>query len=124
MGRSESERMEGNLQSTRGVVSDTDDSSSDGYATSDPARSESPDSHKQPTPEKIQAFPVGFADLFKGSKSNGKDSSCTYIEPKNMDILEVESEDVDPIQALWGHCLLGCFAGRFPGLKAINNLSG
>lgn len=73
--------------------------------------------------KKMGVFPKGFADLFKKAQHATKDTLCSYYEPKNPDILDVEQVEVDPIQDLWGFCLLGCFAGRFPGLKAVNNMA-
>lgn len=45
-------------------------------------------------------------------------SSCL----SDSDILEIEESDIDKAEDLWGYCFLGCFAGRFPGIKAIRNL--
>jgi len=34
----------------------------------------------------------------------------------------LEEDDVDGVEEAWGYCLVGLFAGRFPGLAAVNNL--
>lgn len=68
------------------------------------------------------SFPTGFADFFRNKAPAKEEGSCHYVKLPETEILEVEEEDVDPVEELWGHCLLGCFAGRFPGLKAIRNM--
>lgn len=65
-----------------------------------------------------------FADMFNDKFASYGDGSCQYITPLEADILEIEDSDIDKVVDLLGHCLLGCFAGRFPGLKAICNLVG
>lgn len=71
---------------------------------------------------KSDSFPVGFTDFFRERAPAMEDGGCQYLKPHEFAILEVEEEDIDRVADLWGHCLLGCFAGRFPGLKAIRNL--
>lgn len=68
------------------------------------------------------SFPVSFANLFKDKAPAPVDGSCKFIKPPDSNVLDVEESDIDKVEDLWGHCLLGCFAGRFPGLKAICNL--
>lgn len=67
-------------------------------------------------------FPMNFAELFKDAKQPAEDGRCEYSKPPNTKTLDLEDEDVDKVKDLWGFCLLGCFAGCFPGLKAIHNL--
>lgn len=107
----------GSLGSTEGDTSGRSDESS-------PARNEQIEDIRSRSVSSVRtnAFPVGFADLFKGSKQETQNSSCTYMEPENMNIIELEEADVDRVQNLWGYCLLGCFAGRFPGLKAVKSM--
>lgn len=63
-----------------------------------------------------------FADLFKATTPSHADGSCHYFKPSDDPILDIEEEDMDKVADLWGHCLLGCFAGKFPRLKAVRYL--
>lgn len=36
--------------------------------------------------------------------------------------MAIPNTKISNVHDLWGFCLVGCFAGRFPGLKAIQNL--
>lgn len=72
--------------------------------------------------EKVGSFPIMFADLFKEKSTSQGVGSCHYIKPTEDDILETVDTDINKVIGLLGHCLLGCFAGRFPGLKAVRNL--
>lgn len=40
----------------------------------------------------------------------------------NKECVSLDSDDVCDVPVDWGHCLLGRFADRFPGIKAITNL--
>lgn len=72
--------------------------------------------------EQNKTYSLKFSDLFKEHTKIPGEGSCQYIKPDNNDVLEIEPTDVDKVEELWGHCLLGCFAGKFPGFKAIHNL--
>lgn len=87
-----------------------------------PSEHESENQSRPPSPTKNGVFPVGFAELFKDARKPAPDGVCTYIPPKQNDILEVEESDIDTVIDLWGVCLLGCFAGQFSGLKAVQAL--
>lgn len=52
------------------------------------------------------------------------DGTCKYIKLADFDILELDPLNVDKVNDLWGFCLLGCFAGKFLGLKVVHNLAG
>lgn len=72
--------------------------------------------------DKFGPFPVVFADLFKEKTPSPTDGSYQIFNPLNYDILEVDETYIDKVEDLWGHYVLGGFAGRFLGLKAIRNL--
>lgn len=65
---------------------------------------------------------MNFAELFKDTKRPAEDGRCEYSKPPNTETLDLEEGDVDKVKDLWEFCLLGCFARRFPRLKAIHNL--
>lgn len=73
-------------------------------------------------PDKVVTFPINFVDLFKEKSAPTGDGSCHFLKPSDAEILEVDEADVDKVEDLWGFCLLGCFASRFPGLKAVRNM--
>lgn len=104
---------------------DDDDVSSESSVKSSPAKCMDTcplDQHEKDETQQRGPLPVMFADLFKNQNSSHCDGSCKYFKPKDDAILEIEEDDIDRLEVLWGHCLLGCFAGRFPGLKAVRNL--
>ncbi|GAA0164481.1 hypothetical protein LIER_39796 [Lithospermum erythrorhizon] len=45
-----------------------------------------------------------------------------YTRPNGEDV-ELEEDDMIPIVAKWGYCLIGCFTGRFPGSKAVYDIA-
>lgn len=114
--------------SDTGVNDNEEDASfSDGSVKSTTARCEDSchlymQENELQSPAKTRSFTVIFADLFKAQPTTNGDGSCTYIKPSEDDILEIEELYVDKVETLWGHCLLGCFVGRFPGVKAVRNL--
>lgn len=106
---------------------DLEVSSSDGSENSLPARRGkvfAEDIHEPGlySPGKDGSFHVMFVDLFTGNTNPRGDGSCQFVKPTDDAVLEIVDSDVDKVDNLWGHCLLGCFAGRFPGLKAVRNL--
>jgi len=38
------------------------------------------------------------------------------------DMLQIEEEDVDDVEEAWGFCLVGQFAGKFPGMGAVRSI--
>lgn len=65
---------------------------------------------------------LSTAGLFKTTPALVRDGTCSYVKPFELDVLQLDSDDVDRVNDLWGFFLLGCFAGRFPSLKAVHNL--
>lgn len=98
---------------------DDDTTSSDGSVRSSPARYDDTCSvelldREVRSTEKSGSFPVMFADLFKKDETSTRNGCCHFIQPTEGDILEIMDTDIDKVTNLWGHCLLGCFAGGFP----------
>lgn len=60
--------------------------------------------------------------LFKEAEAPLADGRCHFLKPTDSEVLEIQVSNIDKVKDLWGHCLLGSFAGRFPGLNAIRNL--
>lgn len=110
---------------SNGENDSTSDESSDGSKKSSPAKciDTCPNVQLQrESPINERTIPVKFADLFKNQNPGLNEGSCHYVKPNVDSILVVEEEDIDKIEDFWGQCLLGCFAGRFPGLKAVRSL--
>lgn len=74
------------------------------------------------SPSEKSRFPVFFSDLFKDNRKFDEASKCSFIPPNPSGAIEIPESDVAPVHDIWGSCLLGCFAGRFPGLKALQSL--
>ncbi|VFQ82141.1 unnamed protein product [Cuscuta campestris] len=62
-----------------------------------------------------------FASFFKKNRSANKGMKLYKIE-NDSDEVFIPEEDTLTIQDIWGPCLVGCFTGRFPGLKAIQEM--
>nr|GLL16329.1 uncharacterized protein LOC111395991 [Ipomoea trifida] len=63
-----------------------------------------------------------WVDLFKPSCEKGKEVlHLSFYEPVNGGAL-IEDNELLVIKELWAFALLGCFAGRFPGVTAIQAL--
>lgn len=73
------------------------------------------------SPEKTR-FPVSFIDLFKDNRRPLEACKCSFVSPSDSDSVEIPKSEVANIKDIWGYCLLGCFVGRFPGLKALQSL--
>jgi len=62
-----------------------------------------------------------WVNLFKDNRNLGKGMTLEAFEVYG-DMLTIEEEDVDVVEEAWGYCLVGQFAGRFPGLAAVTSL--
>ncbi|CAH9084084.1 unnamed protein product [Cuscuta europaea] len=61
------------------------------------------------------------SNLFKDNRNPAHGIKLRYIPPKGNEL--DFSDNVLPYMVdMWGHCLVGCFTDRFPGLKAIHEL--
>ncbi|VFQ88796.1 unnamed protein product [Cuscuta campestris] len=72
-----------------------------------------------PEPEKAAAKPVTFADLFKGNRDPDQGMTLKHYD-FGEGVLHIPDSVIKPVEELWGFCLVGCFTGRFPGLKAVD----
>jgi len=62
-----------------------------------------------------------WVSLFKDNRNLSKG---ILLEEKIVegDIVSLEEEDVDAVEEAWGFCLVGLFAGKFPGWAAVGKL--
>ncbi|VFQ98949.1 unnamed protein product [Cuscuta campestris] len=76
---------------------------------------------KMPQPEMVaeSVKPVTFADLFKGNRDPDQGMILKHYEV-GEGVLYIPDEIIKPVEDIWGFCLVGCFTGRFPGLKAVD----
>ena len=63
-----------------------------------------------------------WVNLFKDNRNPGKG---IMLEDREVDgdIVMLDEDDVDVVEETWGFCLVGLFAGRFPGMAAVRKLS-
>ncbi|CAH9139079.1 unnamed protein product [Cuscuta epithymum] len=59
--------------------------------------------------------------LFKDNRAPTHGIKLRFIEPKGS-VLDFTNKVMPTMVEMWGHCLVGCFTGRFPGLKAVYEL--
>jgi len=62
-----------------------------------------------------------WVNLFRDNRNLGKGIKLDAFE-EDGDMVLIEEEDVDVVEEAWGYCLVGQFAGRFPGLAAVHSL--
>ena len=62
-----------------------------------------------------------WVNLFKDNRNLGKGIMLEEWEVEG-DLVMLEEEDVDVVEEAWGYCLVGLFAGRFPGMAAVRIL--
>ncbi|VFQ95756.1 unnamed protein product [Cuscuta campestris] len=74
---------------------------------------------KMPEPEMVAAKPVTFGDLFKGNRDTDQGMILKQYDV-GEGVLHIPDSIIKPVEELWGFCLVGCFTGRFPGLKAVD----
>ena len=62
-----------------------------------------------------------WVNLFKDNRNPGKG---IMLEDREVDgdIVMLDEEDVDVVEEAWGFCLVGLFAGKFPGMAAVHKL--
>ncbi|VFQ88789.1 unnamed protein product [Cuscuta campestris] len=74
---------------------------------------------KMSEPDMVAAKPVTFADLFKGNRDPDQGMILKQYDV-GEGVLHIPDSIIKPVEELWGFCLVGCFTGRFPGLKAVD----
>ena len=62
-----------------------------------------------------------WVNLFKDNRNLGKGILLEEWEVEG-DLVKLEEDDVDVVEEAWGYCLVGLFAGRFPGMAAVRKL--
>jgi len=62
-----------------------------------------------------------WVNLFKDNRNMGKGIKLDEWEVDG-DMVLLEEEDVDVVEDVWGFCLVGLFAGKYPGMAAVHKL--
>ncbi|CAH9082606.1 unnamed protein product [Cuscuta europaea] len=62
-----------------------------------------------------------WSELFRDNRAPSKGIKLEYL-PSNDDVVDLSNCVLPSMVSLWGYCLVGCFTGRFSGLKAIYEL--
>ena len=62
-----------------------------------------------------------WVNLFKDNRNLGGGIKLDVVDSVD-EILQIGEEDVDDVEEAWGCCLVGQFAGRFPGLAAVRTI--
>jgi len=62
-----------------------------------------------------------WVNLFRDNRNLGKGIMLEEMEVEG-DLVMLEEEDVDVVEEAWGFCLVGLFAGKFPGWAAVSKL--
>ncbi|CAH9098836.1 unnamed protein product, partial [Cuscuta europaea] len=70
---------------------------------------------------KSQTVMKPWSNLFKDNRAPAHGIKLKYIPPKGNS-LDFAGRVLPSMIDMWGHCLVGCFTGTFPGLKAIYEL--
>ena len=71
-------------------------------------------------PEKVEER-APWVNLFRNNRNLGKGIVLDEVEDVGA-FVQLEEEDVDLVDEAWGLCLVGLFAGKFPGMGAVRNL--
>ncbi|CAH9089402.1 unnamed protein product [Cuscuta epithymum] len=75
----------------------------------------------QQAPEEADMGNKPWNALFKDNRAPSHGIKLRYIPPKG-NILDLTDRVMPTMVEMWGHCLVGFFTGRFPGLKAVHEL--
>ncbi|VFQ73365.1 unnamed protein product [Cuscuta campestris] len=83
--------------------------------------------HNQETPkvfEKMREPPrkKTFADFLKNNRGEKQGMQLFKVDLPNTEEVFIPKEAILPVEDIWGYCLVGCFARKFPGLKAIQKM--
>ncbi|VFQ96415.1 unnamed protein product [Cuscuta campestris] len=74
---------------------------------------------EMPQSDKITPKPTTFADLFKGNRDPDQGMTLKHYDV-GEGVLRIPDSIIKPVEDIWGFCLVGCFTGHFPGLKAVD----
>lgn len=62
---------------------------------------------------------MNFAGIFKDNRTEGNGFQLQFHDFMDDDVV-LDENDMIPVEASWGFCLIGCFTGPFPGRPALN----
>jgi len=62
-----------------------------------------------------------WVNLFKDNRNLGTGIKLEVVD-SGEDMLQIDDADVDDVEEAWGCCLVGQFAGRFPGMAAVRSI--
>jgi len=62
-----------------------------------------------------------WVNLFKENRNLGGGIELDKVGDEG-DLVHIEDDDVDEVDRAWGLCLVGLFAGKFPGMGAVRSL--
>ena len=62
-----------------------------------------------------------WVNLFRDNRNLSKGLMLEELEVEGDRVL-LEKDDVDVVEEAWGFCLVGLFAGKFPGMVAVSKL--
>ncbi|CAH9134910.1 unnamed protein product [Cuscuta epithymum] len=79
------------------------------------------ESTQQHTVKEIDIGVKPWSTLFKDNRDPTHGIKLKYIPPKGKE-LDFTDKVMPFMVEMWGYCLVGCFTGRFLGLKAIHEL--
>ena len=68
-----------------------------------------------------QGLKAPWVNLFRDNRNLGKGIKLDVVV-EDGDMVLIEEEDVDVVEESWGYCLVGQFAGKFPGMAAVRSL--
>jgi len=63
-----------------------------------------------------------WVNLFKDNRNVGIGIKLDEVDVEG-DLVMLEEDDVDEVEKSWGFCLVGHFAGRFPGVTAVRTIT-
>ncbi|CAH9145396.1 unnamed protein product [Cuscuta epithymum] len=71
---------------------------------------------------KTDKVPKQWSALFRDNRAPNSGLKLEYFPPTG-EKLDFSHLEVPSLVEIWGHCLVGYFTGRFPGLKAIHDMT-
>ncbi|VFQ95796.1 unnamed protein product [Cuscuta campestris] len=71
-------------------------------------------------PEPVQK--KTYAELLKNNRKATQGMQLFKVELNSTEEVFIPDEAILPTEQLWGYCLVGCFSGTFPRLKAIQKM--
>ncbi|CAH9068144.1 unnamed protein product [Cuscuta europaea] len=72
--------------------------------------------------EDFEREPLTYASLFRDNRAPSNGLKLEYFPPSG-EKLDFSHLEVPSLIDIWGYCLIGHFSGRFPGMKAILDMT-